>query len=176
MNFWKSIRIITDFKNLRKFIISYICFYVPIRLVQSGSWVNCLETNDDQCFLVNLSILITILDVIQAESVGIPCWRLSKLTSLNLILPKMLCSDPSNPTIHLKSASANILWFCGGRKRNSDPLVTSKLNMKVFIFKNFTWLLWNIRTRSCKFRTTFISKDYIVCELIASEKFYIWLM
>ena len=110
------------FENLRKFIISYICFYVPIILVQRGSWVNYLETNDDQCFLVNLSMLITILDVIQAKSVVIPCWRLSNLTSLNLILPKMLCSDPSNPTIHLKSASANILWYCGGRKRNSDHI------------------------------------------------------
>ena len=47
--------------------------YQEMKIVQEpqGDWVNHLGTNDDQCFLVNLSMLITILDVMQAKSVGI---------------------------------------------------------------------------------------------------------
>ena len=52
----------------------------PIVWESGGGWVSFLGTNDDQCFLVNLSMLITILDVMQAKSVGISCCGLSSIT------------------------------------------------------------------------------------------------
>ena len=47
-----------------------------------GVWVNFLGTNDDQCFMVISGVLITILSVIQAKSVGISRYELLKLPTV----------------------------------------------------------------------------------------------
>ena len=133
----------------------YYSFFYYWARSQRGGWVNLLGTNDGQCFLVNLSMLIIILDVIQAKSVGISCLALSKSSpSLNLILWKLwkLLCLANLYTLSKKCICRHFMILWRARKK----LLGSR--------KNF-------RTRFCKLRTTFISEVRIVCELISSESF-----
>ena len=106
MNSRKSIRNITDCNSSLKFIIFYICFYVPIILIQRVGLVSFLGTNNDQCFLVSLSMLISFLDVTQTKSVGKSCCGLSKLYPTYFYEN---CYVRQTCTLHLKSARTDIL-------------------------------------------------------------------
>lgn len=59
---------------------------------QRGGRVNFIRANNSQCFLANLSILITILDIMQTKSIRLICCGLSKVTPFNLILWKLFYS------------------------------------------------------------------------------------
>ena len=120
-------------------------------------------------FIANFSMLITILDVIQAKSVGISCCWLSKLTPLNLILRSANVYTPSKKCTYRYYM---ILW----QARKKLWLLLKVLNKiwKFFGICHVTFLDFKDQILLIKDHL-YLERSYCLC-INFIRNVYIWLM